>query len=177
MKYTLEQLKQILRQAGWPEELIPTMAAIGMAESSGNPNAYNPGAPGQRIPERSVGIWQINTLAHTEFSVAALRDPVYNAKAALAVYRKQGFRAWSVYLNGAYKKFLDGVRGVIPSIPTSVPEMLSGGVLSYFTDPVPTAAERFAPFLSSPKRINANSRMMIATGIVMLIIVFAWREF
>jgi hypothetical protein len=35
-----------------------------------------------------------------------LLDPLTNAKAAKVIYGWQGFRAWSVYKNGAYKAFL-----------------------------------------------------------------------
>jgi hypothetical protein len=42
------QLQQILRQAGWPEDRVPLMAAIGMAESSGRTDALN-NRPGREI--------------------------------------------------------------------------------------------------------------------------------
>lgn len=107
---TIGDLQQYLRAAGWPENLIVTMAAIGMAESKGNPRAHNP-VP----PDDSYGLWQINMLGRlgperrARFGIAsndALYDPLVNAKAAFSIYRQQGLRAWSTYTNGAYQRFI-----------------------------------------------------------------------
>jgi lysozyme-like protein len=72
------QLRQILRQAGRPQDLIQIMSAIGMAESSGRTTALN-NRPGR---EYSVGIWQINLLAYREYTAAEMQDPLQNARAA-----------------------------------------------------------------------------------------------
>ena len=102
------QLQQILRQAGWPESLIVTMAAIGLAESSGNPTAHNP-VP----PDDSYGLWQINMIGslgpkrraqYGLSSNADLYDPLTNARIALDIYRQQGLRAWGPYVTGIYKR-------------------------------------------------------------------------
>lgn len=102
MTYTIGQLQDIARQGGWPEHLIVTIAAIGMGESSGDPNARNPNL----ARENSIGLWQVNRYAWPQYSESDLRDPIYNAQAALAIYRKQGFRAWGAYTNGSYRNFL-----------------------------------------------------------------------
>ena len=96
------QLQQILRQAGWPQDLIPIMSAIGMAESSGRTNALN-NRPGR---EYSVGIRQINLLAHREYTAAQMQDPLQNARAALAIYRREGLAAWGAYHDGRYTSYL-----------------------------------------------------------------------
>ena len=100
--YTISQLQQILWQAGWPEDLIPIMSSIGMAESSGRSNALN-NRPGR---EYSVGLWQINLLAHPQYSRPQMEDPLQNARAALAIYRSQGLRAWGSYTDGRYRQYL-----------------------------------------------------------------------
>lgn len=95
--YTRPDLENILRQAGWPEEHVPYMTEMALKESSGNPGAtrVRRAGEGQRLPESSYGLWQINTLAHPQYDPQKLAtDPVYNAKAALDVYKKQGFNAW-----------------------------------------------------------------------------------
>ncbi len=97
--YDRSGIADVLRQAGWDEKDIPEMSAIGMAESSGKVDAYNPGvgAGGRPTKEKSVGLFQINTLAHPEYDARRLAtDPVYNAQAAYDIhYRKgQGRRAW-----------------------------------------------------------------------------------
>lgn len=100
------QLIAILRQGGWPEnrELLISMAAIGLAESSGNPRAVNPGTASR--PEHSVGLWQINLRAHgTKYGTEEqLKDPITNAEAALDIYKSQGLRAWGAYTDGRYKQ-------------------------------------------------------------------------
>lgn len=94
---TARQLQDYLRAAGWPENLVVTMAAIGLAESSGNPNAVN-----WTSREHSVGLWQINLNAHPQYTDAQMRDPVQNARAALDIYNRQGLRAWGAYTDGRY---------------------------------------------------------------------------
>lgn len=113
------ELEDALRQAGWDEKLIPTMSAIGMAESALTPdgrakiNSFNPGVgPGGRpTVEKSYGNWQINmhpSLGRNYDINKLSSDPVYNAKAALDIYRQQGLKAWGAYTDGRYKKFYKG---------------------------------------------------------------------
>src|SRR5437660_2530011 len=80
-KYSIADMQGFLRDAGWPENLIVTMGAIGQAESSGYSGAladYRDHHP----PEYSVGCWQINLLAH-DYTEAQMSDPLANAQAAL----------------------------------------------------------------------------------------------
>jgi hypothetical protein len=83
------------------------MAAIGLSESGGNSNAINNGS-GTHSIEYSVGLWQINMKAHgTRYgTLEQLKDPATNARAALAIYKLQGLRAWGSYTDGRYKKYL-----------------------------------------------------------------------
>jgi hypothetical protein len=116
------QLQQILRQAGWPADVIPLMSAIGMAESSGRTTAVN-NRPGR---EYSVGLWQINLLAHREYTAAQMQDPLQNARAALAIYRREGVTAWGSYTNGRYRSYLMDAQTAAASPATSsvIPESL-----------------------------------------------------
>lgn len=100
MPYTLAQLQDLLRLAGWPDvtidtadgpaPLIPLFASFALAESSGDPSAHNP------TGEDSYGLWQINRNAHPQYSVAQLTNPLTNAQLALQVYNSEGTRAWGV---------------------------------------------------------------------------------
>lgn len=110
MAYSLGQMQQVLRQAGWPESLIVTMAAIGMSESSGNPRAHNP-IP----PDNSYGLWQINMIGslgparRARYGLKSnedLYDPITNARVALDIYQQQGLSAWGPYVTGIYKKYV-----------------------------------------------------------------------
>jgi hypothetical protein len=96
-----------------------------MAESGGNPgataivtqeqaDAYNAGHPtGPRHgPERSFGLWQVNTLAHPSYGESQLLGPDYNAQAALAISGGgKNFRAWSTYNSGAFRRFMPVTTG------------------------------------------------------------------
>ena len=124
-KLTPKQIAQVARQAGIPEDKIPTMVAIAMAESSGNSEAHNP-----RYPDNSFGLWQINMLDEPGYQLGAerrqkyglssneeLKDPLTNAKAALDILNSQGLSAWSVYTSGAYRDYLPDAQAAISSTP------------------------------------------------------------
>lgn len=91
-----------LKQAGWPSNLIPIMVAIGGAESSWNVAAESPKNTNGTI---DYGWLQVNS-AHGYDPARLKSDPVYTARAAYAIYKKQGLGAWSTYNNGAYKGFM-----------------------------------------------------------------------
>jgi soluble lytic murein transglycosylase-like protein len=106
-KVNLSQLQSLLVQAGWPNvtvssrsgqvPLIPLMASIALAESSGDPNAHNSSG------EDSVGLLQINRRAHPGYSVAQLKDPLTNAQVALQIFQHEGLNAWGAYTDGGYR--------------------------------------------------------------------------
>ena len=104
MAYSLVQMQSLLRQAGWPEKLIVTMAAIGMAESSGRECVTGRLAKN----EYSVGLWQINInpALKRPWTEKQLCDPLFNAKAAFEIYRQQGLRAWGAYRDGRYQQYI-----------------------------------------------------------------------
>jgi murein DD-endopeptidase MepM/ murein hydrolase activator NlpD len=102
------QLADLLRQAGFPENVIPTMVAIGLAESGGRADAV-----GDRAIGGSIGIWQIYSKAHPNLvQKYNLTDPLQNAMAAKEVFDSQGLGAWSTYNNGNYRQFL-GQNGLV----------------------------------------------------------------
>lgn len=211
MGYTNAQLREILRAAGWPESLIPIMAAIGQSESSGDPTSYRncPGngyctvtqggvtrtvreVPGQG-PETSAGLWQVNLRAWPQYSTSWLRDPINSAKAAYEIYKKQGFRAWGSYTDGGYKKYYSGSADTSGSIGVfggaATPDVSGigsgsfGDILGlgwvkdyFFEEQLATPMERFQPFIATPA-IDAKTRILIATAILVIVIAFTWREF
>ncbi len=71
------------------------MAAIALAESSGDPRAVS--SAGAR------GLWQIMPFWG---GGDKLFEPVFNARKAHKVLSSQGLGAWSVYTNGLYRNFL-----------------------------------------------------------------------
>lgn len=95
-------LAQLWIQAGGSPALANTMAAIAMAESSGNIGATNQNTNGST----DRGLWQINSV-HSQFDPnRLLTDPLYNARAAVAIEKSSGLGAWTTYTSGAYKQFL-----------------------------------------------------------------------
>jgi hypothetical protein len=101
MTYSFSDLENLWIQAGGSRNLAGLMAAIGLAESAGDPNAVN-------ASTNSTGLWQINPVHIGEPGInwANITDPLTNAKAAVAVYNQQGLSAWEAYTNGSYQQFL-----------------------------------------------------------------------
>ena len=125
--YTQDELEGILRQAGWSEDKIPTMSAIGMGESAltrdgrAKLRSFN---PGYTTNEKSYGLWQINMvpkLGRKYDKERLLSDPVYNARVALEIYNGghrsgDAFNHWGAYSNGRYKKYFRN-RASAPQMP------------------------------------------------------------
>jgi hypothetical protein len=104
------QIAVYASSAGFSGDDLVTAIAVALAESSGNPNAYNPEiAAGTPSGKGSYGLWQIYLKAHPEFEGRNLYDPQTNAIAAYSVYRGRGgnFLPWSTFKNGAYMSHLD----------------------------------------------------------------------
>ena len=122
-----KQLVKLLRDAGFPEEDIPTMVGIAGGESSYNPRAHNPNA---YTGDNSYGLFQINMLGamgperRRQFGIESneqLFDPVTNVRAAKEIYDSQGLGAWSVYNNNAYQNFLPTSTDLDREIPREIP--------------------------------------------------------
>jgi len=120
--YDARRLAQLARAAGIPDDKIPTMVAIALAESGGRSKAHNPDAS---TGDNSYGLWQINMLGdlgparRKQFGISSneeLWDPVTNAKAALMILNSQGLGAWSVYKSGAYKDHLSAAQKAFQSV-------------------------------------------------------------
>lgn len=129
---THAQLEELWVTAGGSEATADTAAAVAQAESGGNtaeilntarPDlaGYHPPAPGN-LPEYSVGLWQINELAHPQYTTTQLLTPVGNVNAAVAISDGgASFEAWSTFKNGDYRRFLTS-----GGTPTAQPGTVSG---------------------------------------------------
>lgn len=95
-------LQMYAAAGGFSFSQMPIMAAIAQAESSGDPSRVN--------SIGATGLWQINqpvwVKQHPTWTQAALKNPVFNARAAKTVFDVQGYSAWETYTNGAYKQYL-----------------------------------------------------------------------
>ena len=123
------ELEALWQANGGPAVSANVAAAVAQAESSGNATRINntayPNRPGYHAPgvgaqpEYSVGLWQINMLAHPSYTEAQLLTPAGNAKAAVAISSGGvSFGAWTTYVDGAYLPFLSGAGPAPPAGPT-----------------------------------------------------------
>jgi hypothetical protein len=84
------------------------MAAIAMAESSGNSDAMNPNSTATGLWQIMHSVWVKDPDASKLFKTRDdLKNPRINAQVARIVYNKQGYSAWTVYTSGKYRKFMD----------------------------------------------------------------------
>ena len=113
---SIPQILAVAANAGFQGPDLATAVAVALAESSGNPTAYNPEvAAGAAQGQGSYGLWQIYLSAHPQFDPSQLLNPQYNANAAYTVYSQAGgtFRPWTTYTSGAYSGYLAAVNDAI----------------------------------------------------------------
>lgn len=159
-------LQQLAANAGFTGDDVAIAAAVAMAESSGNPRIYNPEtAAGTPSGKGSYGLWQIYLNAHPQFSGWNLYDPQTNANAAFRVWQQEGWRAWTTYKNGAYRKYLPA-----PSSPTGTPEPLTIDATTgqVVTDTMPTADATAESVLPPTSGTNVLLLTGIAVGAYLL---------
>lgn len=115
-KLQIPQIVALAVQAGFAGPDLAVAVSIALAESGGDPQAYNP-ERAANTPQGygSFGLWQIYLKAHPEYKGMNLFDPPANASAAFSIYTAAGnsFRPWSTFKNGAYLASLDAVNAAI----------------------------------------------------------------
>jgi hypothetical protein len=95
----LDQLQQLAASVGFPDPALA--AAVAMAESGGNPNAFGDAQFGG-----SEGLWQINLPSHPNYDPTLLFDPTYNAQAAFQISSGgTNWQPWTTFRTGAYLQF------------------------------------------------------------------------
>jgi len=102
-----------LQRAGLSGEQLRTAWAVGMAESGGNPNAFNGNA---NTGDKSYGLFQINMLGYLgparlkQYNLKSneeLFDPEVNIRVMIKMSTNcTNWQPWSAYKNGSHKKFL-----------------------------------------------------------------------
>jgi hypothetical protein len=113
------------------------MSAIAMAESTGIPNRGGPSDRSRHLDTNgrySVGLWQINATdgarpgtGRNGVSLAALEDPLTNARVAYDIFRAQTLRAWGTYTSGAYKSYLAAAQKAAGGAPVTYDAGSGGG--------------------------------------------------
>lgn len=123
------QIAGYAKAAGFTGSQIVIMTAIAMAESGGNSTITS---RANRNGTRDHGLWQINDGANADIMAqyGDWRDPLNNAKMARAIYKRQGYQAWSVFNSGSYSKYLStaskGAGKAIPPSTTGTPPSTGG---------------------------------------------------
>lgn len=111
------QVYRLAYDAGFRGQDAVIAVAVAKAESGLDPKSHNP-----KPPDNSYGLWQINMLGdmgpdrRKKFGLSsneALFDPATNAKAAYAIYKGSGWKAWTTYTRGTYKKNLPATQAAI----------------------------------------------------------------
>jgi len=104
------QIAQVAYNAGFRGQALNEAVAVALAESGGNPIAYNPeAAAGTKAGSGSRGLWQIYGGAHPEYNNNSVFNPQANANAAYKVFLQAGgrFTPWSTYNQGLARPTLD----------------------------------------------------------------------
>ncbi len=110
-KTSISDLLQLAQNAGFQGQDAYIAAAVALAESGGDPKAYNPEITvNTPAGMGSYGLWQIYLKAHPEFTGVDLYDPQENANAAFSIFSNAGnsFHPWSTFKSGKYQAYLPG---------------------------------------------------------------------
>jgi hypothetical protein len=99
MRLTAQQIASLWVQYGGDPTTAPLAAAIALAESSGDPNAYN----GRDPNGGSFGLFQINGI----HGAAATYDLATNIRYAISLSSNgTDWSPWGAYTNGSYQRYL-----------------------------------------------------------------------
>lgn len=118
LKFNTKEIKQFAQNAGFSGDDLSIAIAVALAESKGDPRAYNPEIKAN-TPQGlgSRGLWQIYAKRHPEFGpdFDMLYDPQLNANAAFYVYTAAGnrFTPWSTFSNGDYLAHLQDAENAV----------------------------------------------------------------
>ncbi len=100
------QIAAYAKSVGLSGQALIMAVAIALAESGGNTASHNPGN-GTTDIEDSYGLWQINILAHPEYSPSRLYDASYNAQAMFSISSSgTNWTAWGTYTSGRYLAYM-----------------------------------------------------------------------
>ena len=134
----LAELRALAASVGFPDPDLA--AAVAMAESSGNPNAYGDAQYGG-----SIGLWQINLPSHPGVTAAQLYDPTFNAQTAYQISNGgTNWKPWTTYNTGAYRQFYFPHSVVDRSWGMAVAIVSLAGAVAYALTAKPQRRRRYA---------------------------------
>jgi hypothetical protein len=186
-KLTPAQIYALARKAGFSRSEAISATAIALAESGGDPGAHNPNPP-----DDSYGLWQINMLGamgperRRLFGITSnteLLDPHVNARAAYAVYQRQGFGAWSVWPQvrkasspeaQAALRAAGGAESALDELVAGIPGKVVGAVVDPVVKAIGQAFQGAVGPLISGARTIAVQGAFVVLGLG-LVAMGAWR--
>jgi hypothetical protein len=105
-RYGYFKLRKLWLANGGPLSQADIAAAVALAESRGNPNAKHYNYKNGVVVSVDQGLWQINS---SNYSGSDIYDPNVNARWAVKLAtRGRGWKNWTTYVAGTYRKFLRG---------------------------------------------------------------------
>jgi AraC-like DNA-binding protein len=171
VKIGMREYLQLGLQNGLSKEEAIEMAAVGMAESTGNSGVRNSNPD---TGDDSYGLWQINMIGNLGpdrlrryglRSAEDLKDPETNARVMAAMLRTDGKTAWGAYKDKRYLQYMSEARRMFADVsgggaivPASHPDSGNG-----FTIPN-TKDEKGRPPIFSQGGAKAFAKMMADSG-------------
>lgn len=152
------QLYELIKEQGSISNAdAKTLAAIGLAESSGDPHAKNSYVE-NGVTYHVVGLWQISDVHKNLANLpGGLENPDTNARAAYILYKAKAgggpFNAWTTYKNGTYKEHLsqvntsDPLKGIVDTVYNPLGTV--DKALASISDPVSGAVNSVLSFLKT----------------------------
>jgi hypothetical protein len=171
VKIGMREYLQLGLQNGLSKEQAILMAAVGMAESTGNSGVRN---TNPNTGDDSYGLWQINMIGNLGpdrlrryglRSADDLKDPETNARVMAAMLRTDGKTAWGAYKDKRYLQYMSEARRMFADVsgggaivPASHPDSGNG-----FTIPNAKDASGRPPIFSQGGA-KAFAKMMADSG-------------
>ena len=120
------QIKQYALNAGFTGSGADTITAIALAESGGNPNAFNPNDPSGG----SFGLTQINGVH--QGAAMTLGNPQEALNQAFTISNGgTNFGPWSTYTNGAYQQYIPAAQAGTQTLTASGGTVLPSVTMDY----------------------------------------------
>lgn len=120
------QVARYAAKAGFSGNDLVIAVAVSQQESGWIPTRDNTGL--NKDGSVDYGLWQINSVHKSIFEKYHnnWKDPLTNAQMAYEIFKSSGWRAWSTYKNGNYKKSLVAAQAAVSDVsslqdPTGTP--------------------------------------------------------
>ena len=171
VKIGMREYLQLGLQNGLSKEQAILMAAVGMAESTGNSGVRN---TNPNTGDDSYGLWQINMIGNLGpdrlrryglTSAEDLKDPETNARVMASMFKTDGITAWGAYKDKRYLQYMSEARRMFADVsgggtivPASHPDSGNG-----FTIPNTKDASGRPPIFSQGGA-KAFAKMMADSG-------------